>query len=458
MENNIILDVDSYKLSHFLQYPPNTKFVSSYIEARKKDAKTLFFGTQMVLQKYLAKPFSLADILEADSVATMHGLPFNKDGWLKMYEKYKGFFPIRIEAVEEGSVIPSGNVLLQVVNTDPEFFWITSYVETLLLRAIWYPTTVATKSYEIKQLLLNAHSITSDSPVESVLFKLHDFGARGVSSRESAEIGGCAHLVNFRGSDTLSGILAARKYYDSEMAGFSIPAAEHSTITSWGKNAEKEAYDNMLTNFAKPGSLVAVVSDSYDIYNAVENIWGRQLKQKVIDSGATVVIRPDSGDPTVVPIQVITMLTKSFGYTVNSKGYKVLPSSVRVIQGDGINGNSITKIVNNMIAAGLSIDNLAFGMGGGLLQELSRDTLDFAMKCSAANINDRWVDVYKNPVTSKAKESKKGKLALIKEDGVYKTISINDLNNRENLLKVVFENGEIVNTTNFEKIRQLSEM
>ena len=30
-EHSILLDVDSYKGSHFLQYPPGTEYMSSYI-------------------------------------------------------------------------------------------------------------------------------------------------------------------------------------------------------------------------------------------------------------------------------------------------------------------------------------------------------------------------------------------------------------------------------------------
>ena len=88
--------------------------------------------------------------------------------------------------------------------------------------------------------------------------------------RKRRRLAGAAHLVNFMGSDTMAALLLHRKFYNAPMAGFSIPAAEHSTITSWGRDNEIEAYRNMLRNFAKPGATVAVVSDSWNIYNAVE--------------------------------------------------------------------------------------------------------------------------------------------------------------------------------------------
>lgn len=125
---------------------------------------------------------------------------------------------------------------------------------------------------------------------------------------------------NFMGTDTIAGIEYARRYYKEEMAGFSIPASEHSTITSWGRDHEADAYENMLS--AYPEGLVACVSDSYDIYRACESIWGSSLKDKVLGRKGTLVVRPDSGDPPVVCGQVLDVLGKAFGYSVNAKGYK----------------------------------------------------------------------------------------------------------------------------------------
>src|SRR5699024_5247826 len=142
--------------------------------------------------------------------------------------------------------------------------WLPSYLETLLLR-VWYPITVATLSWHVRQTIGRFLERTSDEAETQLPFKLHDFGARGVSSLESAAIGGAAHLVNFQGTDTLAALMLARAYYHEPMAAFSIPAAEHSTITVWGRDHEVDAYRNMLAHFAKPGALLSVVSDSYDI-------------------------------------------------------------------------------------------------------------------------------------------------------------------------------------------------
>jgi nicotinamide phosphoribosyltransferase len=217
-------------------------------------------------------------------------------------------------------------------------------------------------------------------------------------------------------TDTISGILFAREYYGAGIAGFSIPAAEHSTITSWGRAGEVDAYRNMLNNFASPGSILAVVSDSYDVYNAAEKLWGEELRQQVIDSGATVVIRPDSGDPVEVNRKLIEILGSKFGYTTNAKGFKVL-NNVRLIQGDGINELTVRTILGAFMAMGWSADNIAFGMGGALLQIVDRDTQRFAMKASSAEINGEWVDVVKDPITDSGKKSKAGRVQLWTNSG-----------------------------------------
>jgi len=424
----------------------------------------LFFGLQIFLKEYLSKSITKEMVDEAELFWKVHGEPFNRAGWDRLIEKHNGYLPLEIKAVAEGTVVPTSNVLVTVENTDPEFFWLTSYVETALLRAVWYPTTVSTVSWSIKQLI-NEHLVKTGDPA-GLGFKLHDFGARGVSSMESAGIGGAAHLVNFMGTDTVTGALYAMKYYNTpEMVAFSIPAAEHSTMTSWGgRTGEVEAMRNMLKQYAKPGALLAVVSDSYDIYNAVDNIWGKQLKQQVIDSGAVVVVRPDSGDPATVVTQVAILLDKNFGTTVNAKGYKVL-NHVRIIQGDGINEDSIREILTSLERGGYSADNVAFGMGGALLQKSDRDTQKFAMKCSAIEVNGEWRDVFKDPVTDYGKRSKKGRLMLYKQKGTGKifTDRVRDLkvlqveDSFEPLLQTVFLNGKVTKEYTFAEVRANSE-
>jgi len=336
--HNPILNTDSYKASHYLQYPPHTSAMFSYIESRGgRYDYTLFFGLQMLLKEYLCRPITAEMIDQAQTFYAAHGEPFNADGWRYILNRYRGYLPVRIRAVPEGSVIPTHHVLATVECDDPQVFWLTSWLETMLLR-IWYPITVATQSWHLRQIIRDALRLSSDD-LSQLPFKLHDFGARGVSSAESAAIGGAAHLVSFQGSDTVLGVMAANLYYHDPMAAFSVPAAEHSTVTSWGQAHESDAFRNMLRVFGKPGAIVSVVSDSYDLFAALR-LWGSELKQAVIDSGAMLVIRPDSGNPQDIVLRSIASLDSDFGSTVNSKGRKVL-NHVRILQGDGVNPASI---------------------------------------------------------------------------------------------------------------------
>lgn len=458
MASNLILNTDSYKASHWLQYPPTMDGMFSYIESRGGVyERTVFFGLQTILKEFLAVAVTSTAIEEAKALLALHGEPFNEAGWRYVLEQHGGYAPVSIRAVPEGSVVPTGNVLATIESTDPRCFWMVSYLETLLLR-VWYPTTVATVSWYIKQLIRGYLDTTSDAPLEQLYFKLHDFGARGVSSLESAGLGGLAHLVNFKGTDTLAALLAARRYYAEPLAAFSIPAAEHSTITAWGRDGEEAAYRNMLRQYGKPGALFACVSDSYDVYAAIEHLWGTKLKREVVESGATVIIRPDSGNPADVVERCAQLLDHAYGSVVNRKGYKVL-NHVRLIQGDGINAASIREILERVTAAGFSADNIAFGMGGGLLQHVDRDTQQFAMKCSAARIAGIWMDVYKDPVTDPHKASKRGRLDLYRDARTqrWSTGPLHADSLGHSALIEVYRDGKILREWTLTEVRKRSE-
>lgn len=425
MRSNLILDTDSYKASHHLCYPPNMSSMFSYLESRGGVYKsTVFFGLQYLLREYLSQRITPADVIEAEMFFKDHGEPFPTESWNKVVNQYNGHIPVTIRAAKEGSVIPTHNILMSVESAtqDPELAWMVSWIETMMMR-LWYPITVATTSYECKKTILKHLYKTSDDPWAEIDFKLHDFGGRGVSSRESAAIGGAAHLANFKGSDTVEGIRLANLVYHSPMAAFSIPAAEHSTITSWGRDKEDEAYANMVGRFCKPGALVACVSDSYDLYRVVEEVWGGKLHRQIAESGATLVVRPDSGDPATVVVNTLDLLARKVGKSMNKKGYYNLPPYFKVIQGDGVNIQSIDEILTKMELNGWSGSNVAFGMGGALLQKCDRDTQKFAYKCSSAVVDGKQRDVYKDPVTDPGKMSKRGPQDLIlNERGEYQTV------------------------------------
>ncbi len=420
MRDNLLLSTDSYKASHFQQYPAGTQAMFSYLESRGGlYDKTVFFGLQYLIKRYLSTPITKEDVDEAEVFFKAHGTPFPRAGWDIVVNRHGGYLPVKIRAVPEGFTVPTRNVLLTCQSTDPDCFWVVTWIESFLMR-LWYPITVATQSWHIKSTILDYLKATAEDPAAEIPFKLHDFGARGVSSSESAAIGGMSHLVNFMGSDTVEGVRAANYYYNSPMAAFSIPASEHSTITAWGRDNEQAAMWNMVEKFGGPGKLVACVSDSFNIYEAVK--WWASKREEIAATGTTLVIRPDSGDPVSVVNEILHILDVMDCMVTNTKGYRVLKPGLKVIQGDGVEHDSITAILEMMKINGYSASNIAFGMGGALLQKVNRDTQKFAYKCSAIQVNGVWQDVYKDPVTDSGKKSKRGIIDLVMRDGEFVTV------------------------------------
>lgn len=448
---NSQLLTDSYKVSHWKQYPPKTKRVYSYLESRGGVfPETVFFGLLPKL-RFLAEDLLWNSVeRHAERIWAKHfgsDKIYNKEGWHKIMSL--GYLPISIKAVPEGTVVPTGNVLMTIENTDDEFPWLTNWLETLLLQ-VWYPITVATQSREIKKLILTYLKLNGDPA--GIPFKLHDFGFRGVSSLESAAVGGSAHLTSFSGTDTAIALDHVWYYYKGdECEGFSIPAAEHSTITAWGgPEHEVEACGNMLDQF--PDGYVAVVSDSYDIDKACKHIWGELLRDRVLRRTGTVVVRPDSGYPPDIVLRCLEELGAAFGSSVNGKGFRVLDPHVRLIQGDGVDYDMIRNVLNEMHKQKWSADNVAFGMGGALLQKLNRDTQKMAIKCSAINIDGEWRDVSKNPVTDSGKKSKAGRLKLVKDGFDYKTVRLEEPG--DDVMVEVFRDGRVLVEPTFAEVRE----
>ena len=181
---NPLLRQDSYKSSHYLAYPPDTSNSYYYLESRGGRYGALpFFGLQGFLRDHLSGTFCTGDdINEAAPVLEKHGEPFNAEGWRRIAFDHGGMLPLRIKAVREGTIIPTHQVMLTCESTDPVCDWLPSWVETMLMRGVWYPTTVAARSYACKRVIHQYLNETANAPLSELPFKLHDFGARGVSS------------------------------------------------------------------------------------------------------------------------------------------------------------------------------------------------------------------------------------------------------------------------------------
>lgn len=468
--NQPILNADTYKATHWTFEHPKFESSYGYIEARRggKFSYVQFFGLQYVLRYYLTQRVTMEMIDEAEAELTAHGVPFNRAMWERIVNHHNGRIPVCIKALPEGIVVEQGTVLVTIESLDEECAGIAAYIETLLLRGVWYTTTIATRSMRWKNLI-EQYLIESGTP-ELAEWLMVDFGARGASSTESAALGGMAHLVNFQVTDNLMGIrFAKHTYLYNGMPGFSIPATEHSVTTSWGRENEKAFFQNILKvhgGIEVPGHVgpvrnagearkpVSVVIDTYDQDNAIRT-WLTPaseggLLDDLIASNMRLVLRPDSGDPVINVVHILDLVGSLVGFTVNEKGFRVLPDFVRIIQGDGINEDSLRRILQRVVYHKWSIDNLVFGSGGGLLvHDAERDTHRFAMKTSSVVIGGRESAVRKEVATDPSKASKAGRFAVVQPKLCWKlqTIAERDLDTGErDWLQTVYSRGEVFNT------------
>jgi nicotinamide phosphoribosyltransferase len=465
-QENILLLADAYKYSHHKLYYPGTTKIYSYLESRGGQFNdTVFFGLQYFLKHYLEGIVIITPKIDSAEqfLQQVFGRNdvFDRSRFDYIVEKHGGRLPVQIKAVPEGTVVPVNNVMVTIENTDPACFWLPNFLETLLMQ-VWYPCTVATVSRAIRKIAEEYFIETaSASSTAAIDFVLNDFGFRGVSSVESAGLGGAAHLLNFNGSDNIMGSVLAQRYYGTDKVyGLSVPATEHSICTLLGEEGELEVFKHVLKTF--PTGTVACVSDSFDIFRACSEYWGTELKELVLSRDGVLVIRPDSGDPVFTLLNVFAILMDKFGYTINEKGYKVLPPQVRVLQGDGVNADTIRLVYSALKINCISAENLLLGMGGALLQKVDRDTQQFAFKCSYAEINGESTDVQKHPLELDAhgrlvesfKRSKAGQLKLIQTAAGYQTVRKEQELEKADQLVTVFENGVLLNEVSFKEARK----
>lgn len=457
---NIILMTDSYKLCHWRMYPDGTEYVYAYLESRigAKYNKTVFFGLQYYIKRYLTGKVVTRDFIDnAEKFVITHmggAEHFNRGMWEYILSEYNGYLPIEIRAVPEGTPVSVSNVLMTVVNTDPKCAALTNHLETILSQ-VWASSTVATLSYEVYKLIEFYRDATGNR--EGIRFGLHDFGYRGVSSIESAGLLGAGHLLNFMGTDTIRAMEVATAFYSAPLDGlaYSVPATEHSIMTSQGEAGEKALLLKLLQQY--PKGILSIVIDSYSD-TRFTNEYVREFKDIILAREGKVVFRPDSGCPDSVTLKIYDFLADIFGTTVNEKGYKEIHPKVGVLWGDGIDYDGIRSILYTLRNNGYSTNSMVFGMGGGLLQRINRDTQRFAFKSSAQCCNGQWHDIFKNPLDT-SKMSKKGILKLTKDEkDTFHTIrkEAADRNTRDadDLLDVVFRNGVLVKEYTFDEVRK----
>jgi len=441
---------DSYKAGHFTQYPETDK-MCAYGEFRcgydgdAADTRLVSYGVRYVVQNFVQRQWTLRDVEQAEAFYSQHLAPMNtaypypKDLFRKVVTEHGGYLPVTLQALPEGTCV-NAHVPVYQITAEGEFAYLATFLETLLTM-VWYPSTVATLSRRAKDVIEAAfRKSVSDDVFFLLPSRLHDFGFRGCCTAEQSVVGGCAHLLNFEGSDTMSACYYAQFVLNGgKPVASSIPATEHSVMTSW-KN-EQLAIENMIEKYGS--GLFACVMDSYDYMRALTEILPAVAEKKV-EKGGYMVLRPDSGDPVDCVLKALEAADKVFGSDVNDKGFKVI-KGCGVIQGDGVNIAKITNILDAALAAGYSAQNIAFGMGGGLLQKLNRDTMSFATKLNYIRYADgEERAIMKAPKTDTGKYSLPGILSVFRVDGVPTVFPAGQgPAGAEDLLQVVYDKGPV---------------
>lgn len=486
---NSLLLTDGYKTGHHIQYPEGTQYVYSNLTPRSakhapKGVKEItWFGLQYAL-KYIDEHFDknffskerseVIPIIKEQLTAYL-GYEYDTSHFEALHDL--GHLPIKVKSLLEGHRVPIGVPVMTIVNTLPEFYWVTNYLETILSTLLWQPTTSATIAYEYRRILEKYALETDPENLGLVPYQAHDFSMRGMSSVESSIASGLGHALYFRGSDSLPVIWGAKYYYLSENVINSVNATEHSVMSAGSKEGELVTFRRLIEKY--PSGILSVVSDTWDLWKVLTE-YLPELKDDILSRDGKLVVRPDSGDPVriicgfekhemkskhwtennpdnyCINKGVIELLWDIFGGTINEQGYKVLDPHIGAIYGDSITITRCREICQRLKGKGFASTNIVFGVGSYTYQYNTRDTFGFAVKATSVVINGERQDIFKDPVTSDGmKKSAKGLLKVMEIDGKYELMDqVSEIQEEEGELQIVYKDGEFLWTESLEDIRK----
>lgn len=475
---------DFYKITHKLFYPAGTTEIYSTWTPRSSQYfpietdYAVAFGFQIFVNKYLVGYFNEHFFAKTeDEVAGEYEyvientLGGNVDSSHIRALHRLGYLPLEIKAVPEGTKVPMKVPTLTIRNTLPEFYWVTNYFETIMSSELWLASNSATIASHYRRIL-DTWALATTGTTDGVEFQGHDFSFRGMQGLDSAVSSGLGHLLSFVGTDNIPAIVGAEMYYrtklSSRLVGTSVPATEHSIMSSFGRD-EVKAFSSIIDSV--PTGIVSIVSDTYDFWGVLTNVLPT-LKDKIMTRDGKVVIRPDSGNPVDIicgtnrfggttPEEkgAIQLLWETFGGTISHQGFKVLDSHIGLLYGDAITAERATEICTRLFEKGFASTNVVFGIGSFTYSYVTRDSLGYALKATYAKINGEEVFIEKDPKTDKnnLKKSLTGKVAVIKSaSGIVAVDHLNDeqeANFGGNMLRTIFKDGDIYNESTLKEVQ-----
>lgn len=470
---------DGYKTGHHQQYPQGTQEVfSNWTPRSNKYApmgcdKVLSFGQQFVfrwLHEYFedfffSKPKEQVCGEMKEELSMYLGTDYDVSHFEALHDLQ--YLPIRVKSLPEGAEVNIRVPMVTIVNTKPEFYWVTNYLETILSTMLWQPMTSATIALRYKRIFKDWAQKTDKENLGFIDFQGHDFSMRGMGGLQSALASGLGHAAVFMGSDTLPVIGGMRRYYDA--TGFvvgSVNATEHSVMCAGTKDDEIGTFKALMDTY--PTGILSVVSDTWDLWKVLTDYLPR-LKGDVMAREGKLVVRPDSGDPVaiicgetqelggVTPQDkgVVELLWETFGGTVNAQGFKVLDGHIGAIYGDSITTERAEQICERLAKKGFATTNVVLGIGSFTYQFNTRDTFGFAMKATSVVVDGERREIFKDPITDNGvKKSAKGLMKVDEVNGEF--ILVDQVTEEEaegGELKEIYKDGKFNNTLNLDEIR-----
>ncbi|NIE95721.1 nicotinate phosphoribosyltransferase [Acinetobacter sp. Tr-809] len=482
--------IDFYKADHRRQYPVGTEYVYANFTPRSSrlakmlpdfDDKIVFFGLQGFIKHFLIETWNegFFNQPKAKVVAAYKRRMDNALGEGAVPVEHiealhdLGYLPLKIKALPEGSRVNIKVPVLTIINTDPNFFWLTNYIETVLSAELWKSCTTASIAYEYKRLLTQ-YAEKTGAPLDFVAVQGHDFSSRGMSGIYDAAQSGVGHLTSFIGTDSVASIDYAEEYYNATgVVGVSVPATEHSVMCMGSEESEIETFRRLICELY-PAGVVSIVSDTWDFWRVITE-FSVELKAEILKRQpnalglAKVVFRPDSGDPVKIicgdpnaekdsPAYkgAVQCLWEIFGGTETAQGYKVLNERVGLIYGDSITLERAQNILKGLEAKGFASNNLVFGIGSYTYNYLTRDSFGFAVKATWGQVNGVGRELFKDPMTdSGVKKSAKGLLRVEQTENGFELFDQQSFE-QENMgaLQTVFENGQLLRECSLDQIRE----
>lgn len=482
--------IDFYKADHRRQYPVGTEYVYANFTPRSSrlakmlpdfDDKIVFFGLQGFIKHFLIETWNegffnqpKAKVIAAykrrmDNALGEGAVPVEHIEALHDL----GYLPLKIKALPEGSRVNIKVPVLTIINTDPNFFWLTNYIETVLSAELWKSCTTASIAYEYKRLLTQ-YAEKTGAPLDFVAVQGHDFSSRGMSGIYDAAQSGVGHLTSFIGTDSVASIDYAEEYYNATgVVGVSVPATEHSVMCMGSEESEIETFRRLICELY-PAGVVSIVSDTWDFWRVITE-FSVELKAEILKRQpnalglAKVVFRPDSGDPVKIicgdpdaekdsPAYkgAVQCLWEIFGGTETAQGYKVLNERVGLIYGDSITLERAQNILKGLEAKGFASNNLVFGIGSYTYNYLTRDSFGFAVKATWGQVNGVGRELFKDPVTdSGVKKSAKGLLRVEQTENGFELFDQQNFEQEKmGALQTVFENGQLLRECSLDQIRE----